>query len=341
MLTGVVEGCQRVISSGGDAVVVSVSVVIPCYRSTATLAPLIEQLIPVLEALTPQHEVILVVDGSPDDTAATAWALSSSHDAVEVLEMARNYGQHNALLAGIRAARHELVVTMDDDLQHRPSTVPMLVGALTSDLDLVYGAAAQEEHGMVRSAASRLVKRAMASGMNVESAASISAFRVFRSSLRDGLAGLDGPHVSIDVGLSWATTRIGAVKVPMDERADGRSNYSFRMLIRHALNMLLGYSSAPLRLVGYLGFVCGVLGLLALAVVLIQYFSGATTVKGYTALASMVALFSGAQLVAVGVIGEYLARIHAHSMGKPAYVIRTRIVEVNAAEDRDELREGS
>ena len=315
---------------------VSVSVVVPCYRSTATLPDLIEQLLPVLSSLSAEHEVILVVDGSPDDTAATATALARRHAGIEVLEMARNYGQHNALLAGIRAARHDVVVTMDDDLQHRPATVPDLVAALTPDLDLVYGTAAEEEHGFWRSAASRLVKRMMAAAMDVTSADQISAFRAFRRSLVDGLAGLDGPHVSIDVGLTWATTRIGSVKVPMDARMEGRSNYSFRMLVRHALNMLLGYSTAPLRFAGYLGLLCGIVGLSMLVVVLLQYFFGATKVQGYTAIASMVSLFSGAQLVAVGVIGEYLARIHSHSMGKPAYVVKARMRTSGPTADRDE-----
>jgi len=308
--------------------VVSVSLVVPCYRSSATLPTLAERLVPVLEACAEDHEVILVVDGSPDDTAGVARSLAAVYPSVETIELSRNYGQHNALLAGIRAARHEVVITMDDDLQHRPETVPTLLGALTAELDLVYGTPLEEEHGFFRSAASRAVKRLMARGMNVQSADHISAFRVFRTELRDGLIGLEGPHLSLDVALSWATTRIGSIELEMDARAEGASNYSFRMLVRHALNMLLGYSTAPLRLVSYIGFLFGLFGVAMLGVVLVQYFVGSTTVQGYTALASMIAIFSGAQLLAVGVLGEYLARIHSRSMGKPAYVIRTRVQPV-------------
>jgi undecaprenyl-phosphate 4-deoxy-4-formamido-L-arabinose transferase len=304
---------------------VSLSVIVPCYRSSATLPALVGRLLPVLDDTVDAYQVVLVVDGSPDDTADTARALAARHPGVEAIELSRNYGQHNALLAGIRAARHELVVTMDDDLQHRPETVPLLVGALSPDLDLVYGTSVEEEHGFFRSAASRTVKRLMARGMKVASAKDISAFRVFRTELRDGLRGLEGPHLSIDVALSWATTRIGSAEVPMDERTEGASNYSFRMLVRHAANMILGYSTVPLRLVAYLGFLFGMFGVIMLGVVLVQYFSGSTTVKGYTALASMIAIFSGAQMVAVGVLGEYLAQVHSRSMGKPAYVISTRV----------------
>jgi hypothetical protein len=147
---------------------------------------------------------------------------------------------------------------------------------------------------------------------------------VFRTRLRDGFVELSGPHASIDVALSWATTRIGSVPVEMDARAEGRSNYSFRLLLRHAANMLLGYSTAPLRLVGYLGLLCAGLGTVLLGVVLWQYFSGSTTVQGFTTIASMVAVFSGAQMLAIGVLGEYLGRVHINSVGHPTYVVSER-----------------
>lgn len=299
-----------------------ISVVIPCYQSASMLPELVERLIATAKPLDGDFQVILVVDGSPDDTWEVARGLAVQHREVEAINLSRNYGQHNAILAGIRAAQFDTIVTMDDDLQHPPEEVPTLVAALTADFDLVYGNPFEEEHGYFRSFASRAVKSVMARGLGIKSAKNISAFRVFRTHLRDGLVGMDGPHASVDVALSWATTRVGSVQVRMDSRAEGRSNYSFRMLLRHAVNMLLGYSTAPLRLVGYLGFFCGAVGGLMLAVVLWQYFAGDTTIQGFTTLASMVAIFSGAQMIAIGVLGEYLARVHSQNMGKPTYVVR-------------------
>ena len=194
------------------------SVVVPCYRSASTLADLVAGLSTVLPTATSAYEVILVVDGSPDDTWEVAPKLAAEHEIVRAIRLARNYGQHNALIAGVRAARHEIVVTMDDDLQHPPDQIPVLLRALTDDLDLVYGVPETEEHGFLRSLASRSVKAGLSAALGIRDAKLMSAFRAFRTFLRDGFDGLHGPHASIDVALSWATTRVGATTVRMADR---------------------------------------------------------------------------------------------------------------------------
>ncbi|MFG1609401.1 glycosyltransferase family 2 protein [Actinoplanes sp. NPDC049265] len=297
-----------------------ISVVIPCYRSAETLPPLVER----LAAITTdgRKEILLVVDGGDRATWAAASRLDRRHDEVRAMRLSRNYGQHNALVAGIREARHEVVVTMDDDLQHRPEEIGTLLAALTPDVDLVYGVAAEEEHGAARSLASRLAKSGLERLLRVPGARQLSAFRAFRTFLRDGFTELRGPHACLDVALSWGTTSVTSVTVRMDEREHGRSGYTLRMLLRHTLNMVLGYSAAPLRLVTYLGFLVGLIGVLLLGRVLWLYFTGETTVAGFTTVASMVALFSAAQMIAVGVLGEYIGRIHANGLGLPTYVVR-------------------
>lgn len=303
----------------------SVSVVIPCYRSARTLPALVTRLADVLGGLPVHHEVILVVDGSPDDTWQTALELSRRVEGVRAIHLSRNYGQHNALVAGVREARFEVVVTMDDDLQHPPEQIPLLLATLEGDrLDLVYGVPHDEEHGVLRSLASRAVKAGMAAALGVRAARSISAFRAFRTRLRDGFTELSGPHVSIDVALSWATTKVGSVGVRMNARTDGRSNYTPRLLIRHTMNMLLGYSTAPLRAASYLGLLSGVVGLLLGCTVLWRFATGDTTVAGFTTIASMVAIFSSAQLISIGVLGEYVGRVHGGGMGRPVYVVCER-----------------
>jgi glycosyltransferase involved in cell wall biosynthesis len=299
-----------------------VSVVVPCYRSAATLPTLVTRIGEVLPDTVSAYEIILVVDGSPDGTWDVAQSLARRHAGVRALQLARNYGQHNALVAGIRAARYDVVVTMDDDLQHPPTQIPVLLEALEDDIDLVYGLARVEEHGVLRSAASRFVKASMAGAMGVTGARQVSAFRAFRTFLRDGFEQVFGPHVSVDVALSWGTTRVAAVPVQMDERASGRSGYTFTMLVRHALNMVLGYSTVPLRLVTYLGFAVGVAGLGLFTRQIWLYLDGSTTVAGFTTISAMIAMFSSVQMIAIGVLGEYVGRIHSGGMGRPTYVIR-------------------
>jgi glycosyltransferase involved in cell wall biosynthesis len=301
---------------------VFVSVVVPCYRSAVTLPPLVARINEALPSVVADYEVVLVVDGGDRATWTAANDLQRRDRRVRALRLSRNYGQHNALVAGVRAARYEVVVTMDDDLQHRPEEIPALLAALTEDVDLVYGVAAEEEHGAARSLASRAAKAGLERMMSIRGARQLSAFRAFRTFLRDGFTQLNGPHACLDVALSWGTTNVTSVTVRMDERTHGRSGYTVRMLLRHTLNMVLGYSTAPLRLVTYLGFLVGFLGLALLGRMLYLYFSGETTVAGFTTIASMVALFSAAQMIATGVLGEYIGRIHGNGLGLPTYVLR-------------------
>jgi glycosyltransferase involved in cell wall biosynthesis len=299
----------------------TVSVVIPCYRSSVTLPPLLERLNPVLAESAARSEVILIVDGSPDDTWQVARALSASHDWVKAIRLSRNFGQHNALLAGIRAASCDVVVTIDDDLQHRPEDIADMLDALADDVDLVYGVHRGAQNGALRGVGSRLGRELLAHGLGVPFAREISAFRAFRTRLRDGFAALDGPHISIDVALSWTTTHVRAIEVTVDPRREGRSGYTTRALVSQLLRLVLGYSTLPLRLVSFLGALCAALGFSLLVYVLTAYAVGYTQVPGFTFLASMVAMFSGAQMLAIGVVGEYVARVYVRSTGRPAYVI--------------------
>lgn len=302
----------------------SVSVVIPCYRSESTLPELMDRLHAALEAI--DYEVILVVDGSPDKTWEVVCRMAD-HPRVRGLELMRNYGQHNAVLAGILDARNSIVVTMDDDLQHPPEAIPGLVEELRRGLDLVYGVPDHEEHGFWRSLASRWVKAAMAMILGVEHATRISAFRAFRSELAGPLEDLSDAFVSIDVCLSWATSRVGAVTVAMSKREIGDSNYTVRALMSHAFNMVTGYSDRPLRVMTVLGLATSLLGFGLFVYVLVLFFSGTTEVPGFTTLAAMIALFAGAQMLALGIMGEYIGRLHFRSMRRPTYVIRQRAGE--------------
>jgi glycosyltransferase involved in cell wall biosynthesis len=299
----------------------SVSVVVPVFNGSASIHELTERVDATLSGSV-DWELIFVVDGSPDDSWSVVCDLVGEYPRVVGIELFRNFGQHNALLAGIRAARHDVIVTMDDDLQHRPEMIPVLLEALDDDVDLIYGTSPDLEHRAWRNVTSRLAKAAMGFTIGGRMARDSGAFRAFRTSLRSGFDLVNDSYVSIDVLLSWVTTRYRAVATPMDPRKAGSSNYTVRKLLRHSLNMVTGYSSRPLRLVAWLGFGFALFGTAALAFVLIRYFAGDSDVPGFAFLASLISILAGAQLFGLGLIGEYLGRLHFRSMQRPAYVVR-------------------
>jgi undecaprenyl-phosphate 4-deoxy-4-formamido-L-arabinose transferase len=251
----------------------------------------------------------------------------------------RNFGQHNALLCGIRAARYDVIVTIDDDLQNPPEEIPKLLARLSEGVDVVYGRPATEQHGFLRDLASRVTKMALQSAMGAETARNVSAFRAFRGHLREALSSYRGPFVSIDVLLTWGTSRFSSVIVRHEARHSGQSNYTFQKLLTHAANMMTGFSVRPLQLASWTGFGFTLFGAAVLAWVVGRVLVQGTTVPGFAFLASIVAIFSGAQLFALGIIGEYLARMHFRTMDKPPYVVRaTTPRDVKRQEDQCRTR---
>jgi len=305
-----------------------ISAVVPVYRSAEILPELCQRLRNVLEQLTPAFEIVLVEDSSPDRSWSVITELAESDPRIRGIRLRRNYGQHNALLCGLRAARYDVTVTLDDDLQNPPEEIEKLLSLLTSDVDVVYGKPIAEAHGLFRNMASRITKIALQEAMGAEVARHVSAFRAFRTSLREAFGGYRGPSVSVDVLLTWGTTRFAHTAVRHMPRQSGESGYTFRKLLTHALTLVTGFSTLPLQIASFVGFVFTAFGFVVLIYVIGAFIIyGGDTVPGFAFLASIVAIFSGAQLFALGIIGEYLARIHFRSMDRPTYVVRQTTVE--------------
>jgi glycosyltransferase involved in cell wall biosynthesis len=305
----------------------SLSVVIPVYNSVGSLRLLCERLEPVLRDVSRDFEVILVNDASRDGSWQVIEELTREHGWVHGIDLMRNYGQHNALLCGVRAARFEVIATMDDDLQHPPEELPKLLAALDQGYDVVYGSPVGQQHGLLRNAASRLTKLTLQATLGAQTARQVSAFRVFRTMLRAAFADYRNTYVSLDVLLTWGGQRFTAVAVRHDPRTIGTSNYSLFKLLRHALNMMTGFSTLPLRMASLVGFSFTLFGIGVLAYVLIRYVVSGGSIPGFPFLASIIAIFSGAQLFALGILGEYLARMHTRLMDRPSYVVRSVVHE--------------
>jgi len=302
----------------------SLSIVIPVYNSEKSLPLLLDSLNKSLPEMASEFEVILINDGSQDRSWMVVQELVSKYKNVTGTNMMRNYGQHNALLCGIRQAKYDIVVTLDDDLQHDPALIPVLLAKLDEGNEVVYGAPAAEKHGIWRDLASVITKATLSTVMNAKSARHVSAFRVFYTYLRDAFANYQGPSVSLDVLLTWGTSNFGYVEIPHHKREIGKSNYTFRKLVVHALNLLTGFSTIPLRLATGIGFLFLFFGVVIFLYVLIRFLIQGGVVPGFTFLASVIVIFSGVQLFTLGIMGEYMARMHFRLMDKPTYTVKEK-----------------
>ncbi len=301
----------------------SVSIVIPVFRSEKSIGLLVERLAQELPTLAESFEVILVEDQGGDGSWSVIQAMAAKHAFVRGYRLMRNYGQHNAVLCGIRAARNATIVTMDDDLQHPVQNIKDLLDKLDEGHDVVYGTPDVERHSALRNIASLTTKLVLQGAMGAQTARKVSAFRAFRRDLRESFAHFRGPLVNIDVLLTWSTTSFVAISVPHAPRTIGKSNYTFGKLVNHAFNMITGFTTLPLRFASMLGLIMTAFGFLTLMyIVLSQVFAFGFEVPGFTFTVSLISIFAGAQMFALGIIGEYVARIHLHTMDRPAYLIK-------------------
>ena len=300
------------------------SVVIPVYRGEATVEPLVERLGKVLSGTVDQFEVVLVNDASPDDSWGVISRLVGRYGWVRGIRLTRNYGQENATLCGILESHFDVIATMDDDLQHSPEDLPKLLSKLGEGYDVVYGVPRVRRQVWWKSLLSAAVKRTISFLTGLAAARDMSAFKVFRSEIRQAYASITGPDLAVDVLLSWIYTRFASVEIEEAPRAQGKSNYDLLQLIKVSLRILTNYTTIPLRLASLLGFFFTLVGVGVFLYVLTIYFT-LGSIPGFSFLASVITIFSGVQLFAVGIIGEYLARVFQRSSGRPRFAIQERL----------------
>ncbi len=295
----------------------NVSVVVPVYRGAPSIPELAERLGAVLPTVAQDYELVLVNDGSPDNSWQVIEQLAQKFPFVRGVDLMRNYGQHNALLAGVYSAKYEVIVTMDDDLQHPPEEIPKLLSALKDNIDLVYGREKKVRRGFVRRTGSRAIKWALAKLTGGGSHQDVGSFRAFRSLLRDAFPPEPGQFVILDSMLASGTTKLTSIEVQHAARKYGQSNYDIAALIRVAFRLITSYSVTPLRVSVVLGLFSVLLGLASGIAALFVPVNWPVL-----AIVAAVALFSGVQLCAIGVLGEYVGRLVERSWDRVPYAIR-------------------
>lgn len=302
-----------------------ISVVIPVYRSTESLAELVERLTDVFAKLGRRFEIVFVDDGSPAETWEILQQLhDQNRDLITAVQLMRNYGQHNALMCGFRHVRGDVVITMDDDLQNPPEEISKLLNALhAGNYDLVYGVAERKQHTSGRNFGSWVANTFYRRIFRTE--VTVSAFRGIRRELVEAILAYNLNFTYLDGLLAWNTQRLGEVSVEHHSRQSGRSGYSVGRLVLLALNLFTNFSLLPLQVASGVGIVFALAGLATGAYYLVQAMLNNIAVPGYASIIIAVVTLGGLQLMALGIIGEYIGRMHMNVNRKPQYTIRQRL----------------
>lgn len=300
---------------------VALSIVIPVYNGASTVPFLVDQLSDL--AIPGGLEIVLVNDASPDDSLKVCQEKCRQKAVpITVVNLARNFGEHNAVMAGLGFARGAHIVTMDDDLQNPPEEVIRLWRhAVDHGYDIVYSEYAKKEHSLWRNFGSRLTNAAASILIGKPRDLYLSSFRCMSAFVARNLVGHSGPFPYID-GLIIQTTRnIGRLEVKHLPRATGESNYTLRRLVRLFLSMFLNFSVIPLRIASILGVITSACGLIGLVLVIAEGLRGGTP-TGWASLMAVILILSGVQLVVLGMLGEYLGRAFLAINQKPQFVVR-------------------
>lgn len=302
----------------------SLSLVIPVYGSEKVLPELASQLKDVLDGIASlggNYEVIFVCDCSPDNSWRAIQGLAAQYPWVRGLSLRMNAGQHNALMAGFTHARGRIVMTMDDDLQHSPSDIPALLDELGRGRDVVYARFRSRKHAAWKIAGSRLNDRVAGYLLNKPKGLYLSPFRAMKSQIRDDILRYRGPYAYVDGLILSVTRNIGSVDVDHHDRYAGDSAYSLRKSISLWLKMATSFSIVPLRLTSFAGICFAGLGFLLAIAFIIQKFTMNRMPDGWSSLMVAILMLGGVQLIALGMLGEYLGRVLLTLNSRPQFVI--------------------
>jgi undecaprenyl-phosphate 4-deoxy-4-formamido-L-arabinose transferase len=311
------------------------SIVIPVYRGEATVARLVEA----LSALAPEGgmEIVLVNDGSPDNSAAICQALLATATVpLTYVEHARNFGEHNAVMTGLRRARGRYVVTMDDDLQNPPEEVTRLYDhARLGGWDVVYTRYASKQHAAWRNLGSRFANHVADRLMDKPRGLYLSSFRCMSAFVVEAVTSYRGPYPYVDGLIMQVTQRIDSIEVRHLPRIEGRSNYNLRRLIRLWLNLATSFSLAPLRLAVFAGAGLALLGAIGAVLTVAEALLTRATPSGWASTMTVLLLVSGVQSMILGVVGEYVGRTFLSANGKPQGTVRLTRSNIGASAGDD------
>jgi undecaprenyl-phosphate 4-deoxy-4-formamido-L-arabinose transferase len=302
---------------------IEVSIVVPVYRSARILPHLVTRVHELMRAngLGDRFELILVSDASPDDSWEVIRSLAPGRPFLRGICLRKNAGQHNATMAGLRAAQGDVVVIMDDDLQHPPEAIPALVAAVKGGRDVCYARYAERRHEAWKRAGSWFNDRVATLLLGKPADLYLSSFKAMRREVVQAIIGYDGPYAYVDGLLLDVTRNIGVVDVAHQARLEGAGNYNLRRSVSLWLKMATSFSVLPLRVVSIAGALVAAASALFIVAVIIEKLMHPELPAGWASLAALVLFMGGVQMLSLGIIGEYVGRGYLKLNGKPQYVV--------------------
>ncbi|MGZ3423090.1 MAG: glycosyltransferase family 2 protein [Polyangiales bacterium] len=301
------------------------SVVVPVYNEEGNVEALVARVIPVMERLMQPFEILFVDDGSKDRTPKLLAELAAKDSRVRVIRFSRNYGQEAAVEALYLNARGRWLIQMDGDLQNPPEEIPKLIAKRDEGFDVVYGIREGRQDSMFRVAASRTMQWSMRSLMEIELPDDVSTFRLMSSHIARLCAALPERRKFFSALIVWSGARIGTVRVGHSARAAGTTKYNFTKLLNHTFDLVVGFSSKPLRYLGTIGVVFALFGFGLGAWTIARKVIWGYGAMGWSSIFAAVVVLSGVQLIALSLIGEYIARIYVQAQARPLFNIAERL----------------
>ena len=301
------------------------SVVVPVYNSEHTLQELYTRLEKVFrETIKEEFELILVDDGSRDRSFAVMQALREKDPRVKIIQMARNFGQHPALLCGFAHAKGEFIVTMDDDLQHQPEELPKMINVMKErdDVDVIIASYEGRKHNLIRKLGTKLSVWATSKMLGKDPNLQITSYRLIRRFLVEAMLKTNTYLPQIGNLLIRSSNRIINVPVQHADRAYGKSGYSFKRLLKDLIYDITTHTAFPLLLVRNIGIASFLVSMVMAVYFLVRYFAFGVSVEGWTSLMMVMLAFFGLTLLSIGIIGIYLMNILNEAKKMPHYVIR-------------------
>ena len=298
-----------------------ISIVTPVYGCKSCLYELYFRLKETLEKITQDFEIILINDASPDDVWETIVKLTNKDKRVKGINLSRNFGQHYAITAGLDQCKGEWTVVMDCDLQDQPEEIVNLYNEALKGYQIVYAQRFQRKDSFIKRISSKFFYATFSYLTDTDQDPTIANFGIYHKIVIDSIRNMGDYHRYFPTMVRWVGFKYKKLQVVHAERIDGRTSYSYRMLIRLALDNILTFSDKPLRLTVKFGFLISSLALIFAIYNLILFFNNKILVPGYTSLIISVWFLSGLIIMVLGVVGLYIGKTFDKVKGRPSYLI--------------------